>query len=225
MAASDGRTSVELYRTLTTLPGVNVVFTASDAASELTVVRQQDGNLVAVLDQGSARLLQIISPPFVFNVVKPENPWLYPLNRLIYHIHVRRRVDRLLASSDQHVARTALHLLSPECSVLLREEPNFSFVAHDIRNPLINPVHTIRAMNILNRSYFPDHALRDIIATLHRSLLLGGLLVTGSDDGAGTPVNAGIYQRHEIGFQLLRHTGMGSPVDSLIPRTDRRPSQ
>jgi hypothetical protein len=71
-------------------------------------------------------------------------------------------------------------------------------------------------MNLLNRSYFTDDQFRVILKHIHSGLLDGGLLITGSNQDAGSLVNGGIYQKTKQGFNEIYQSGGGSPISDLI---------
>jgi hypothetical protein len=217
MAVSDGRTSVEFFRTLAAINGLEISFVASDLAADLTVVQHGDRKLSAVLDAHTRVLLQVIRPPFVFNMTKRESGWLYPGNHLVWALFVARQVRHLLADTETaRLRRFSIRLLAPECLRLAVEDKRFRFRRQDILEPSPHRFDLVRAMNVLNHSYFSDRELRTALTNIFQSLRAGGLLATGSDKGADTPVNGGVYERTLSGFRREWVSGSGSPVDDII---------
>ena len=62
-------------------------------------------------------------------------------------------------------------------------------------------------MNVLNSSYFDPQQLSIAVGHIFDSLALGGLLIIGSNDAAGTEVRGGIYRKLSQGFQVLAKSG------------------
>ena len=81
IGASDGRTSCGLYERLNPIFG-GLDFLASDYAPYLYRLRRKNAASRLIIDD-SDHILQIITPPFVFTVVRPESKILYPLNHFI----------------------------------------------------------------------------------------------------------------------------------------------
>ena len=62
-------------------------------------------------------------------------------------------------------------------------------------------------MNVLNSSYFNPQQLSIAVGHIFESLAIGGLLIVGSNDAAGTKVRGGIYRKLSQGFQELAKSG------------------
>ena len=184
---------------------------------------RRGASLAAVLDPATSQPLQVIWPPFVFNVEKRESALLYPINRALLVILLRTRVRRLLerySAADPAIRTRHIRLLAPVALDTLESDPRFDFERHDILQPLAGRFGLIRAMNILNRSYFEDDQLRVAIGHVARALTTGGLFATGSNQDAGSAVDGAVYERTTSGFQRLRSSGNGSPVDDLVLETE-----
>jgi len=219
LGVSDGRTAVDFFRRLGSLEHVNLRFVASDAFPDLTVVTDPRMSLVVVFDPGTRAPLQVIWPPFVFNVTQRESALLYPVNRMILLALLRTRVPALLArfaADDPSLNVTRTRLLTLDCLRLLASDPRFTFERHNILEPARDRFNLVRAMNVLNRSYFSDADLRLASAHVHESLVPGGLLVTGSNEDAGSPVDGAIYERTATGFRQLWVSGAGSQIDGIL---------
>ncbi|MFM8454083.1 MAG: hypothetical protein ACKOAD_03755 [Gammaproteobacteria bacterium] len=74
----------------------------------------------------------------------------------------------------------------------------------------------IRAMNVLNISYFSNDEFSQVMRNLYEVLTENGLLITGSNQEAGTLVNGGIYQKAGGGFLKIFNSGEGSPIESIL---------
>jgi hypothetical protein len=219
MAVSDGRTAVDFFDSIVTETDLDITFLASDASPDVVVLQDSDDGFEVVVDPRSAMPLQVVSPPFVFNVRQPEHPLLYPVNRAVLAVLLRTRVKKIVRdyrAGDGRVDARAIRLLSPECLRLLAIDSRFDFTTYDILEPPVGRFRVVRAMNVLNRSYFDGTDLRAAIQNAWSSLLPGGLFVTGSNEDAGSTVNGAVYQRTDSGFEELWRSGAGSPVDRLV---------
>lgn len=226
VGASDGRTSCDLYNRLNQIYSADLSFFASDYAPYLYILRRR-GSANRLIVDAQDSVLQIIAPPFVFNVVRRESKVFYPLNHLI-HLLVRRfYAEPLLATykaGDADIDRVRLDLLCKECRSNLASNSNFHFDSYDIFKEPTEPFDVVRAMNILNRDYFSEERLRKAIENIALSLNAGGLFITGSNTEAGTTVNGGIYQKRGDRFERLGASGSGSQVDALITGASDRGS-
>ena len=218
VAASDGRTSCDLYDSLDGVYGERLYFEASDYAPFLYIVRKK-GAASRLITDHQDNILQIITPPFVFNVVHSENKAFYPLNYLIRHLVTRFYARPMLRACKSHrpgIERVRLELLCWECREHIARKTNFRFERFDIFSRPTHRFDVIRAMNVLNRSYFCDEDLKRVIENFIQSLNEGGLFITGSNVEAGTVVNGGIYKKNAGRLERLEVSGEGSQVDGLI---------
>lgn len=219
LAVSDGGTAIDFLERLDAIDGLDLRYVASDLAPDVIAIRADGSRLTVVVDPETQQPLQVIWPPFVFNVTKPESALLYPLNRLVLQLLLRTAVPALRRRSradDPAVRRTRIRLLAPDVLDRLDRDPRFTFERHDVLEPLTGPLDLVRAMNILNPSYFDDGQLTVAIAHIHAALRPGGLFATGSNQDAGSTVDGAIYERTPTGFRTLRRSGGGSPVDAAI---------
>lgn len=221
MAVSDGRTAVEFFQGLASIDCVELAFLATDAFADLMVVSSPPKALAVVIDPESGAPVQIIRPPFVFNVERHESILLYPVNRLVLDTILRTSVRVLLkrfAVRDPELKTAHVRLLSPECLQLLKADSRFHFERYSILEPAAERFNLVRAMNVLNRSYFSEADLHLAAKNVHESLLPGGLFVTGSNEDAGSPVDGAVYERTQTGFRTLWVSGTGSQMDDILLR-------
>jgi chemotaxis methyl-accepting protein methylase len=227
MAVSDGRTAVDLFRLLDDSTSLDLRFLASDAAPDVEALSSPNTSVVVVIDPDSGAPLQVVSPPFVFNVQQPESALLYPVNRFILASLLRTRVAGLLRrrrAGDPRLTVSRIRLLSPDCLRLLDTDPRFRFVRYNIFDEAPEQFDVVRAMNVLNRSYFADDAIGVAIGHIHASLRPGGLFVTGSNQDAGSPVNGAIYERTAEGLRSLWVSADGSPVHDIVLASEPGPA-
>jgi hypothetical protein len=226
VGASDGRTSCDFYDTLTGTYGPRLKFVGSDYAPFLHVVRRTSSTRRVIVDEGE-NILQIITPPFVFNVIHPESRLFYPLNHFIRYFVNRwyaRPLMRTYKAGDANVERTRVDLLCCECRDNCASKDNFRFIRYDILSRPAEHFDVIRAMNVLNLNHFSREDLMKAIANIIISLDEGGLFITGSNLEAGTRVNGGIYKKSGGRLEKLEVSGNGSQVDDLIKAISHTPS-
>ena len=98
----------------------------------------------------------------------------------------------------------------------MSKQNNFRFDAYGIFSGSTERFDVIRAMNILNYSYFSELQLIQAAENIVHSLKEGGLFITGSNDERGTVVNGGIYRETKGRMQRIDASGNGSEIDALI---------
>ena len=189
VGASDGRSSLNLYHSLRGLNLGGFHFTASDPQPRVLIVKR--GRLSIAIDS-SADVLQIVWPPFVLGCC---GDGYRPINALVRRA-LREPVRRLLNAylSYECSART-VSLQCPECRAIMAEHNDFSFISFDMFEPSKRRYDVIRAMNVLNASYFTTTEIKIAVDNLRSMLNEGGLLVTGRNTGPGSPVSGSIYQK------------------------------
>ena len=153
-------------------------------------------------------------PPFVFNTSKAESVLFYPLNHLLRWGLSHTTVQRLLRSPDAE--RRSIELVHPGCTQLSASEPRFELVRHDIEQPAQHVFDIVRAMNILNPSYFEPASMQRIVGLICESIAPGGLLVTGSNLEPGSPVAGSVFLKKSSGMHEQWSTGQGSPTGDVI---------
>lgn len=215
VAVSDGRTSCDFFEKIVKVYP-DTLYYASDFEPQLFVI--QKGRVRVTLNKNNT-LIETVWPPFVFTASKRENILFFPVNRLI-----RKFVNIWLARPliDDYVAKRVnaheLLLFSNRALTLRNSDSRFCLGEHNILNPLSMPEvpHIIRAMNILNETYFSASDFGRILSNFHASLRKGGWLVTGSNQDAGSVVHGGIYEKTGKGFIRIWCSGNGSPVEDHI---------
>ena len=193
-AVADGSTAVEFFRRLTA-PNAPVgveKFLATDLGSELILLCRFGSRFTAAIDGDTQVPVQLIAPPFVFNLPKGENPLWYPANALVRRFLSRFVVPRLLRdweSGHGDIAEERIELLHPEVRrEVTRSAGRFRFERGDILDPRAGVFDLVRAMNVLNASYFSQDVLQAAIRALAGRLRDGGILLIGGDgDSPGMP--------------------------------------
>jgi SAM-dependent methyltransferase len=219
VGVSDGRTSVELFQQLRSNGVAIGRYVASDYAPDVQILTDRAGGVSVVVDPRNGTPLQVIRPPFVFNLANSESPYLFPINRLLLRWLLATSVPGLLrraTQGDPSVERRTELLVHPDCLELMRREPSFTFEHLDIVQPVRGTYDVLRAMNVLNRSYFPADVLGRIFEHLHRTIRPDGLLVVGANTERGRQVNGTVYARRVDGFEALITSGEGSEAGAFV---------
>jgi hypothetical protein len=211
VGVSDARTSCDLFTKLTSL-FPNLSFLASDRVAIIKLIKR--GRIViAINDQNE--IVEITVPPFVLSAVKKRH--ILTPYRIIFHVLEHCLGKQMVASYlAGNITAKEIILFSPKAILLAKQDVRFTLLQHDLFRPLTEQHHVIRAMNILNSSYFSLQELRTIIRNLHDGLLEGGYLITGSNQNADSPVHGGIYQKLSGKFNEVWKINSGSPIREHI---------
>src|SRR5262249_48026923 len=121
-----------------------------------------------------------------------------------------------------------ISLRAPRAVELARSDARFRLCEHDLLRPvtLDRDFDVVRAMNILNKSYFDDGQIADIAAATLHSLRDGGLMVAGSNQDAFSPVRGAISGRMGPGFEPIWQAPAGPSaahaaiLSASVDRTD-----
>ncbi|MDA9389356.1 hypothetical protein WN73_01175 [Bradyrhizobium sp. CCBAU 45394] len=217
VAVSDGRTACDFYRVLSAHFS-ELEFLASDLCLRVTRLSFPKVRLSVVVDENDVPL-QLVRPPFVLNLARTES-WLYPVNHLLRMFWRPRAMAALEAAraGDGAVIRDHILLLCSEARKYLDSRANFHIKNYDIFSPPAGRYHVVRAMNVLNPSYFSPAQLTHAISNLRDSLHEGGVLVIGSNGEAGSTVHGGAYQRRDNQLVEIWSCGGGPPISSMLSR-------
>ncbi|MCB9989376.1 MAG: hypothetical protein H6868_08630 [Rhodospirillales bacterium] len=218
IGVSDGRTTHGFYKKLNNVFGEALSYLASDYAPYLYIVKRPGSARRVIVDEDGAPL-QIVFPPFVFNLVLPEHRLFYPVNhvvRWLVNFFYARPLLRDRAGEKGNVEEQRFELVCKECRDYIRSADNFSFRQYDMFSPANDVFDVIRVMNVLNERYFSEAQLKMAVESIDRSLKFGGFFITGSNMEQGTVIDGGIYQKTLDGYKRLYQSGEGSLVDRFI---------
>ena len=230
LAASTGVTSVDFYRTLSSV--FSVEFIASDLYRDLIAVRPVRWPWVGIFDT-SGQPIQYIMPGLVLPA-QIEESRVYPINRLLKRLGRTLFLPRSRAAIDRSrslplapfesvetdgYSLTRLPLLSKDCLDILRTNPRFRFEVGNILETLPHRGHVVRAMNILTKDHFPDEQRARAIQNCLDATLPNGLFVIGwSPTPNPKTVEASVYEVRESGLCRLTSTNGGSEIDRIVER-------
>ena len=215
VAVSDARTSVDLFEKLeASFPKVS--YHASDYNPKVYIIEK--GRMKVTLSQNN-RILEVVWPPFVFNMIVHTSWHYYMINQLCRLFIARFLVKPLVNEyfSGKIKAREIL-LFCPPALSLSKKDDRFQLYQHDLlaRFEREGNINIIRAMNILNPSYFLGGEMKKVVQNIHRALNNDGWLITGSNQDSGSTLHGGIYQKTLQGFKKIYQSGEGSPVEEVI---------
>lgn len=206
VAVSSAETATDFFgRLVRRYPSVR--YLATDYDPFLTIL--VEGPLcVSITSQNL--IVEVLLPPFVLTPIKPDRR-LYVLNRALLYLLQKTWVRSLVKRYDQaSLPKTKvrqLDLFSPKAKLLADSDRRFSLGQHDILDPDDRVFDCIRAMNVLNESYFSRNEFSTVVQNLYKSIREGGLLIVGSNDDSGTPVSGAIYTRRAGKFEIAVSTG------------------
>lgn len=209
---SDARTSLDFFERIESkFP--RLLYYASDYDPEVFVIEK--GHVKIVVNRDN-KVLEMSRPPFVFNMVARESMIAYPLN------HVLRFALKKMVGSPSPIASEPgakkITLFCPRAQNLAKSDQRFRLGRYNLLDTPLSPrcADIIRAMNVLNSRYFTHAEFEQVISNLWTGLADGGLLITGSNQNAGTQVQGGAFQKKGRKFVKLWDSGGGSPVEREI---------
>ncbi len=213
MGVSDGRTSCDFFEKIVQFFPL-IAFYASDYNGYVLVLEK--GKTKITLSHRE-NLLEVLFPPFVFNIAKRDSYRYYPINHLVRLMHHWLVVNPLLKEykNGNHRARKLL-LFSPRAINLSKTDQRFKLLQHDLLMPFHKQSHIIRAMNVLNPSYFSETEFTKVLSNIYNGLYLGSFLITGSNQDAGSDVDGGIYKKNKLGFEKIWQADRPSPINDKI---------
>ncbi|MDR2151955.1 MAG: hypothetical protein LBO72_03955 [Helicobacteraceae bacterium] len=209
VAVSDGRTALDFFQKLDKIRKIRVY----DASDYLCVVNAYEKDGVTAV-AGNNKIIQIVWKKCVLSKKRKTSFIVFALNVVNYMLYyfLTPKAKRAIEEGK----KTEIKLFCPSALLKSKQDDRFSLFEHNILEPFISRYHIIRAMNILNFSYFNVAQFETIIDNFYASLSDGGLLITGSNQDAGSIVNGAIYKKTKNGFELIYESGEGSATKGLI---------
>jgi hypothetical protein len=228
-AVSSGITAAEWFQSLQPI-FPDLTFTASDWILYLIEARREPEGDAFVIDP-SGEPIQYIRAPFVVSLTQLQHP-LYFINRAIQRralrewkgglsarFHVSPEWDAgngsLQVISNPPFVLRRLPLLYPE--VMQMRSERFRIKQHSVFSALSRPVHVIRTMNILNRSYFSVAQLRSAADAVMQSLEPAGVWIVGRTVSDNPPRHdLSVLQKTASGWKPLSRIGKGSEMEAVV---------
>ena len=215
VAISSGETAVDFFRKLQSRYR-SLSYFATDYDPYLTVIRQR---ALAVSLTSNGSIVQLVLPPFVFTPKKPDRLF-YPINRLLCYLVLKFWAKRLLNMYKEDRLPLAnvqkVNLFCPQALTLANRDSRFKLGQYDILSSADNVFDCIRAMNVLNQSYFSGADFHTILRNFHEAIRENGLLIVGSNTGPGSPVSGAIYSRSHSTFDLIWSSETKPTIDKHV---------
>ncbi|MDR2034137.1 MAG: hypothetical protein LBP89_05845 [Helicobacteraceae bacterium] len=209
VAVSDGRTALDFFEKLNNIRLIEKY----EASDYLCVVSAYEKNGITAVT-GNNKIIQIIWKKCVLTERGRVGLIRFALNIVNYILYylLLPKAKEAIAEGD----KTEIKLFYPNALLKSKEDSRFVLFEHNILEPFASRYHIVRAMNILNPSYFSAAQFETIINNFYSSLFNGGLLITGSNQDAGSVVNGAIYKKNKSGFELIYKSGEGSAIKEII---------
>jgi hypothetical protein len=222
LAVSDGRTSLDFFSKLEKIfPSLD--FTASDKNMFVDVFPDAKNKSKKIVKDGEGKILQIIFPPFVLNIYsskrafafKIKKVFLYSVNFFLTLIFLIPPFRNFFFKIDEN-KKQRLALLQNKVMALAKSKNNFHLASRDLFQAASGEFDTVRAMNVLNPSYFNSREVKKIISNIFSSLANGGFLIIGSNKNAGSEVNGDLFVKKNKRLESLLKFGAGAPFREII---------
>ncbi|HTX86738.1 MAG TPA: class I SAM-dependent methyltransferase [Candidatus Nanoarchaeia archaeon] len=222
LAVSDGRTSRDFYLQLEKIfPALD--YYASDKNMFVDIFPDRKNKIRRIAKDEKGKILQIILPPFVLNIYSPKRALrfkikkaiLYPINLILAKLLLWPPALELFIKIDPAEKRR-IALISGEARELAATKNNFHLQSFDLFQKSPDKFDLIRAMNVLNISYFTPAEVKKIAANIFASLAEGGLFIVGSNLSAGTPVNGDLLLKKNGQWQSVLKFGRGTNFREII---------
>lgn len=219
VAVSDGRTSIDFFLQLKKIYN-NLEFTATDRDNSALAYKGK-ANRIIVKD-ADGKKLQTIIPPFVINFHTPKMAKLYKLKLAVkYPIELLLKTvlkinffEKILIDPERDGKR--IYFWDKKVLDFSKENKNFMIRQYDILQKPFAKFNVIRAMNVINKTYFSPKEASAIYKNFLDSLNEQGLLITGSNKNAGSNINGDVFQKQNDGtFISLKKFNAGSPYREI----------
>jgi hypothetical protein len=212
IAVSDGRASCFFLEGLIN-QFENFCYTGSDIHLNYFLSKKHEKSKSYIITDENKKVVEITKPPFVWNLARTEGRFYFINNFLKKHFLKRAQLALL---KDEFSYQEKLDLLHPDFKALISHSNCFRIMNYNLFDPVPEKYNVIRAMNILHPGYFSKDQLYMIFRNLHYGLEINGLLIEGSNENAGTPVDGAIYKKDKNGFTLYSEPERPSRIKELI---------
>ena len=211
IAISDGRASWYFLNQISKNFD-NYSYTGSDLNVKYNVLKKQQSDKKYIVTDDDGKLIEITSPPFVWNIARTEGMIYFLNNRL-----KKNAVNRIAKDQENksYELVDSIELLDGEFKFLLNNKET-AIINHNLLKPIPGKFSVIRVMNILHYGYFNQEEISRIIQNIYQGLEPGGLLVEGSNENAGSPVEGGIFRKTSSGFELVKEPEKNSRIKSSV---------
>jgi hypothetical protein len=221
VAISSGISTLEWMKSLE-LAGIEHEMTAGDLTLDAYLVSLNQDLHVLVDKTGFPLQYEIKGKALTTPVGRKRRAlYVFPLRQINKTLQAKFEMLRekckngvAQAQPGHDVQCRRVDLVSPR----LRRPTNLKLIEDDIlRDDYRGPrVHVLRAANILNRAYFTDDVLKQMLSQLRSRLLDDGLLVVCRTNISGNNNGSIFALREGNKFELVDRIGEGSEVEQLV---------
>jgi len=220
-AISDGRTSCEFFTALKKEFG-NIELYASDKNLAVYIFESKKNKKNKIVKDEKVRILQIIFSPFVLNVFTPKKAKLFkikkavlfPLNYILTKILLTAWIQKIFIPIDAKGEK--MELFSKETLSLKEKDENFHLVDYSLFEEKFADFDIVRAMNVVNPTYFSDKEVETIAKNLKNSLKENGLLVIGSNNNINSSINGDIFIKKDKKLHSMKKFNRGVPFREIF---------
>ncbi len=222
-AISDGKIACEFFDRLQDSLNSNITFLGSDNDLNVLIYSSIKNKHHKIITDERGNILQFVLPPFVLNASSPKKTkWyklkhtiLYFINYLLLKLLKNKKVKQFLLPVTKNDYKT-LKLLANKTLKYEKGYDNFSLMCYNLLKVAPEKFDLVRAMNVINPSYFNRTDVTKIAKNLKDSLKENGLLVIGSNKEANSPVNGNILQKRQGNLYSIKQFNQGAPFIDLF---------
>lgn len=212
LAISDGRASC-FFLEQALLKLQNFQYTGSDIHINYYLNKIDAGSKSFIITDEDQKIIEIVHPPFVWNMARTEGRFYFINNLLKNHYLKKARTSFL---NNKFAFKEKIEIIHPDYQTLLTKSKDFRIRKHDLFDLIPGKYSVIRAMNILHTGYFDRDRLSSILNNIYNGLEMDGLLIEGSNENAGSPVDGAIYKKYEKGFKMVCEPENPSRIKDLV---------
>jgi hypothetical protein len=211
-AISDGRASCYfLEESIKQLQ--NLWYTGSDINVDYYLKKKNSAGKYYIVTDKSNKIIEITLPPFVWNLARTEGSF-YFLNNFLKSYFSRKSRNELVKNEFKYTEK--IELIHPDYRKLIKCDNCFQVRNYNLFEKVTEKYNVIRAMNIIHPGYFSRDQLILILSNLYEGLEMNGLLIEGSNENVGSPVEGAIYKKVGNGFLLICEPERPSRIRELV---------
>lgn len=212
VAISDGRASCYLLeQSIRHLKDFS--YEGSDIQINYFLNRKKANSSSYIITDQNKKIVEIVHTPFVWNLARTEGQFYFISN--IMKLYFLRRAQTDLYN-NKYKYQEKIELINHDFKSLLAKSPRYRLSNYNLFEKIPEKYTVFRAMNILHQGYFRKDQLLLIINNIYNGLEINGLLIEGSNEEAGTPVEGAIYRKSEKGFTLIFQPEMPSRIEEQV---------
>jgi hypothetical protein len=221
-AISDGRTACDFYELIKSQYS-NIQYCGSDRDFEVYVYESRAGEGKKIVKDSTGNILQIVYPPFVLNLNVPKNAIGYKFKKCLFQpvnvmlsILLRNSLIQGIFIPVNITDVETIKLLSLGALAMEDNNPDVSLRRYDLFDEPFDKHDVVRAMNVINYSYFNEGEAKLIANNLKRSLLDRGIMIIASNNMADSEMDGNVFQKRNGKLYELKNYGKGAPFKEVF---------